>query len=142
MNTSIQNSSLPTDEEKLHIASTFINAVKNNEWTALQTILAPDATWTLPGTSILSGLAANAEAIIRRAQGLKNFGVNFQLQHILYGLHGITLSLHNTASRGNLLLDEQVAIVCQVNDGKIISMATYLSDVAGINEFFVPGIID
>ncbi|PTR01408.1 hypothetical protein C8P68_101642 [Mucilaginibacter yixingensis] len=142
MNTSIQNNILPTDEQKLQVAGTFLNAVKSNDWATLQTILATDATWTLPGTSVLSGLAASAEAIVKRAQGLKNFGVNFQLQHILYGLHGFTLSLHNTASRGDLLLDEQVAIVCQVNDGKITSMATYLSDVAGINEFFVPGIID
>ncbi|KAA2240052.1 nuclear transport factor 2 family protein [Chitinophaga agrisoli] len=142
MNTSNQNTILPTDEEKLHIANTFLTSLKNDEWDTMRSIIAPDAIWTLPGTSILSGPANGADAIIRRAQGLKRFGVKFQLMHILYGLHGVTLSLHNTSSRDNLILDEQVAIVCQINDGKITSMATYLSDVAGINQFFVPGIID
>jgi ketosteroid isomerase-like protein len=142
MKTSDQNSNLPTDDDKLHIANTFLTALKNNDWDTMRSILAQDASWTLPGTSILSGVAAGADAIIRRAQGLKSFGVKFELKHVLYGLHGVALSLHNTASRGSLILDEQVAIVCQISDSKIIAMATYLSDVTGIEQFFVPGIID
>ncbi|WPU92926.1 nuclear transport factor 2 family protein [Mucilaginibacter sabulilitoris] len=140
MKTSNQNNNLPTDEEKLYLATTFLTALRDNEWDTMRAIIAPDAVWKLPGTSILSGLAEGADAIIRRAQGLKHFGVKFQLKDILYGLHGVTLSLHNTATRDNLILDEQVAIVCEINDGKIISMATYLSDVASINAFFIDGI--
>jgi len=129
-----------TDDEKLALANTFITALKNNDWDSMRGILKPDATWTLPGTSLLSGLANGAEAIIKRAQGLKHFGVNFDLKYILIGLNGYTLSLHNTSRRGDLILDEQVAIVFEVQDGKVASMATYLSDVAGINAFFVEGV--
>jgi ketosteroid isomerase-like protein len=139
MKTSDQNN-LPTDEEKLTIGNTFLDALKNNKWDTMRSIIAEDAVWTLPGTSLLSGRATGVDAIIRRAQGLKYFGVKFQLKHLLYGLHGVTLSLHNTASRENLELDEQVAIVCEIADGKITAMATYLSDVAGINAFFIAGI--
>lgn len=131
---------VPTDDEKLAIANAFVNALKNNQWDTMNSILAADAIWTLPGTSLLSGPAYGAEAIIKRAQGLKHFGVNFDLKHILIGLYGFTLSLHNTASRGQLILDEQVAIVFEVEDGRIAGMATYLSDVAGINAFFIAGI--
>ncbi|NHA04232.1 nuclear transport factor 2 family protein [Mucilaginibacter sp. HC2] len=140
MKTDNQNNTQPTDDEKLAIANKFITSLKSNDWDTMRSILAADASWTLPGTSLLSGLANGAEAIIKRAQGLKHFGVNFDLKYILIGLNGFTLSLHNTASRGNLLLDEQVAIVFEVNGGKIISMATYLSDVPGINAFFIAGI--
>jgi len=140
MKTSNQNNNLPTDEEKFTIGNTFLDALKNNKWDVMRSIIAEDAVWTLPGISLLSGRAAGADAIIARAQGLKHFGVKFQLKHLLYGLHGVTLSLHNTASRENLELDEQVAIVCEIADGKISSMATYLSDVAGINAFFIAGI--
>ncbi|MGN8069463.1 nuclear transport factor 2 family protein [Mucilaginibacter sp. SG564] len=140
MKTSESNNIQPTDAEKLSIAQTFINALKSNDWETMHSILADDAGWTLPGTSLLSGPANGAEAIIKRAQGLKYFGVKFDLKHILIGLNGFTLSLHNTASRGDLLLDEQVAIVFEVAGGKITSMATYLSDVAGINAFFIEGI--
>ncbi|MEN0053832.1 MAG: nuclear transport factor 2 family protein [Mucilaginibacter sp.] len=142
MNSSNQSNSFPTEEVKLNIANTFLTALKSNDWDTIRSIIAPEATWTLPGTSTLSGLADGVDAIIRRAQGLKAFGVMFQLKHILYGRSGVTLSLHNTSSRGELILDEQVAIVCEINDGKIISMVTYLSDVEGINNFFIPGIID
>jgi len=140
MKTSDQNNNLPTDEEKFTIGNTFLDALKNNKWDVMRSIIADDAVWTLPGTSLLSGRAAGVDAIIARAQGLKHFGVKFQLKHLLFGLHGVTLSLHNTASRENLELDEQVAIVCEIADGKISSMATYLSDVAGINAFFIAGI--
>jgi limonene-1,2-epoxide hydrolase len=129
------------DQQKLAIAHIFTTALKNNDWDNMRSILAPDATWTLPGVSLLSGLADGAEAIIKRVQSLKKFGVNFDLKYILIGLNGFTLSLHNTANRGELVLDEQVAIVFEVVDEKVSSMATYLSDVEGINRFFVPGII-
>ena len=136
----MNNNHLPTEAAILHIANTFITSLKNNQWDTMRSILAPDAIWTLPGTSLLSGPAHGAEAIIKRAQGLKYFGVNFDLKYILIGLNGFTLSLHNTATRGELILDEQVAIVFEVEAGKIAGMATYLSDVAGINAFFIAGI--
>ena len=140
MKTDNTNSNLPSDDDKLQLANTFITSLKSNDWDTMRSILAADASWTLPGTSLLSGYANGAGAIIKRAQGLKHFGVNFDLKHILIGFKGFTLSLRNTASRGDLILDEQVAIVFEVNDGKIIDMATYLSDVPGINAFFIAGI--
>ncbi|MBB6109086.1 nuclear transport factor 2 family protein [Mucilaginibacter lappiensis] len=140
MKTDNPNNNLPTDNEKLALANIFVTSLKSNDWDTMRSILAADASWTLPGTSLLSGPANGAEAIIKRAQGLKHFGVNFDLKYILIGLTGFTLSLHNTASRGELILDEQVAIVFEVNGGKIVSMATYLSDVPGINAFFIAGI--
>jgi ketosteroid isomerase-like protein len=140
MKTNNTNNTPPSDDEKLAIANVFITSLKSNDWDAMRSILAADASWTLPGTSLLSGPANGAEAIIKRVQDLKYFGVNFDLKHILIGLNGFTLSLHNTASRGDLILDEQVAIVFEVAGGRITDMATYLSDVAGINAFFIAGI--
>ncbi|PZF72709.1 nuclear transport factor 2-like protein [Taibaiella soli] len=130
-----------TDEQKLEIAKTFISALKNNDWSLMTSILMPEASWTLPGTSILSGLASGAEAIVTRTQSLKKFGVRFELKHILIGYDSVALSLHNTATRGDLMLDEQVAIVMKLKGDKIQYVTTLLSDVDGINQFFVPGII-
>jgi hypothetical protein len=93
----------------------------------------------VPGKSLLSGLASGPDSIIKRVQGLKSFGVNFKLNFILIGYTGFILSLHNIAIRGNLLLDEQVAFFFELTEGKIVSMATYLSDVEGINIFLLKG---
>lgn len=126
-----------TEEIKEQLANKFLTGLKNRDWQLMRSALADDVTWTLPGTSLLSGPAIGADAVIKRAGQLRDFGVMVQLNHILYGLDSVALSLHNTASRGDLILDEQVAIVCDINEGKISRIVTHLSDVEGINKFFV-----
>ena len=129
------------DIEMLKTGNDFLTALKNRDWPLMQSLLTDDATWTLPGTSLLSGEATGADAVVNRAKQLRNFGVAVQLNHLLAGKKGVALSLHNTAMRGSLLLDEQVAIVCDVVNGKISKITTHLDDVEGINAFFVDGII-
>lgn len=130
-----------TEEIKEQLANKFLTGLKNRDWQLMRSVLADDVTWTLPGTSLLSGPAIGADAVIKRANQLRDFGVMVQLNHILYGLDSVALSLHNTASRGDLILDEQVAIVCDIIDGRISRIVTHLSDVEGINKFFVEGVI-
>lgn len=130
-----------TEEIKEQLANKFLTGLKNRDWELTRSALANDVTWTLPGTSLLSGPAIGADAVIKRAGQLRDFGVMVKLNHILYGLDSVTLSLHNTASRGDLILDEQVAIVCDITDGKISRITTHLSDVEGINKFFIEGVI-
>lgn len=130
-----------SEEIKEQLASQFLTGLKNRDWQLMRSTLADNVTWTLPGTSLLSGPAIGADAVIKRANQLRDFGVMLQLNHILYGLDSVALSLHNTANRGNLILDEQVAIVCDIVDSKISRIVTHLSDVEGINNFFVEGVI-
>ena len=58
----------------------------------------------------------------------------------------MALSLHNTAQQGDSeallrsadrVLDEHVAIVCRLKNGKITEIETFLSDVDGMNAFFI-----
>jgi len=63
--------------------------------------------------------------------------LNFALEHILLSPDNMALALHNTATRGDLVLDEHLATVCTLSDGKIAAIETYLSDVEGMNAFFV-----
>ena len=142
MTYSNQETSVISTEQKAVIANTFLTAMKKNEWPNMADLMMDTVTWTLPGQSILSGEVSGVAAIIKRAQSLKKFGVMFELQHILYGMTGFTLSLHNTASRDGLVLDEYVAIVFELEGDKIRSMATHLSDVDSINQFFIEGIIE
>ena len=104
-------------------------------------ILTDDASWTLPGTSLLSGEAKGADAVVNRARQLRNFGVMVELLHILYSMNGAALSLHNTAGRGDLKLDEYVVIAMELRDQKICKLTTHLHDVPAINGFFIEGII-
>ena len=56
--------------------------------------------WTLPGSSLISGEAKGASAVIQRAKTIVAHGVNFEFKHILIGRQGAALSLHNAAQRG------------------------------------------
>jgi hypothetical protein len=56
----------------------------------------------------------------------------------MLGRDSFILKLHNTASRGSLVLDEHLGTVCTVRDGLIATADTHLSDITGMNAFFVP----
>ncbi|MBW8087990.1 nuclear transport factor 2 family protein [Streptomyces hygroscopicus subsp. hygroscopicus] len=107
------------------------------DWDGIRTLLADDATWTLPGDNTISGTAEGADAVVERAKKIASYGLNFELLHILVSRENMALSLHNTARRGEVRLDEYLSTVCRLRDGKIASIETYLSDVPGMNAFFV-----
>jgi uncharacterized protein len=96
-----------------------------------------DLVWTLPGSSLISGEAKGATAVIQRAKTIVAHGVNFELKHILIGRQGAALSLHNAAQRGAVRLDEHLATVMTMRDGKIAAIDIYLSDIEMLNAFFV-----
>lgn len=131
-----QAKNLLTDDAKLKLASQFLSSLKNKDWNLLRTLLTVDCTWTLPGSSIISGEAIGIDAVVTRAQLIVSFGVSLQLNHVLYGMNGFALSVHNQAIRGGVKLDEYLATVCVLRDGKIVAINTYLSDVPGVNAFF------
>jgi hypothetical protein len=126
-----------TDEHKKTIARQFLEALRSRDWSLLRSIMTDDIVWTLPGTSLISGEASGVDAVIGRAQRIVSYGLTFNLNHILIGQAGLALSLHNIAKRGAQNLDEHLATVCNLRDGKICAINTYLSDVEMVNAFFV-----
>lgn len=107
------------------------------DWDGIRTLLADDVTWSLPGDNTISGTAEGAEAVVQRAEQIASYGLTFELLHILVSAENMALSLHNTARRGDVQLDEYLSTVCRLRDGKIANIETYLSDVPGMNAFFV-----
>lgn len=136
MNNLDQMKNITSDETKLNLANQFLSSLKNKDWNLLRSLLTDDSIWTLPGTSIISGEAIGIDAVVGRAQLIVDFGVSLQLNHVLYGMYGFALSVHNQAVRNGIQLDEHLATVCLLKDGKIAAINTYLSDVPGVNAFF------
>jgi len=125
------------DEHKKTIARQFLEALRSRDWGLLRSLITDDIVWTLPGTSLISGEASGVDAVIGRAQRIVSYGLTFNLNHILIGQSGLALSLHNTARKGTQSLDEHLATVCTLRDGKICEINRYLSDVEMVNAFFV-----
>ncbi|MFD4635449.1 nuclear transport factor 2 family protein [Streptomyces sp. NPDC058284] len=127
---------MSTDESALALGRSFHRALVSGDWDAIRALLHDDATWTLPGDNTISGTADGADAVVERARRIASYGLNFELLHILVSRENMALSLHNTARREDAVLDEYLATVCRLRDGRIASIETYLSDVPGMNAFF------
>lgn len=121
---------------KEDLAAIFHGALIRKDWRALRTIMSRDITWTLPGNNQISGTAEGIDAVIARAQLIASYGLSFTLQHVLVSRDNMALSLHNTARREDLALDEHLATVCRIEEGEITAIETFLSDVEGMNKFF------
>jgi ketosteroid isomerase-like protein len=124
-------------EVQQQLAKAFHAYLTARDWDGIRSLLTDDATWVLPGDNTISGLADGADAVVERAKKIASYGLNFELLHILVSPENMALSLHNTARRGEVRLDEYLSTVCRLRDGKIASIETYLSDVPGMNAFFV-----
>jgi ketosteroid isomerase-like protein len=128
---------MTTEGQKTELAQKFLTGLRNRDWESLKSLMTEDIVWNLPGSSLISGEAHGIDAVIRRSQLIVSYGLTLTLKHILIGQHGVALSLNNTARRGDLQLDEHLATVFSLREGKICAISTYLSDVEMLNAFFV-----
>ncbi|MFI7102271.1 nuclear transport factor 2 family protein [Streptomyces sp. NPDC050161] len=123
--------------ERYGIGKAFHAALATADWDGIRSLLHDDAVWVLPGDNTISGAAEGADAVVERARKIAGYGLRFELLNILVSRENMALSLHNTARRDDAVLDEYLSTVCTLRDGKIASIETYLSDVDGMNAFFV-----
>ena len=124
---------MPTPEK---IAEAFYATLVGRDWQAMRQLFHDDATWTLPGDNAISGAAVGADAVVERARLIAGYGLSFELENILLSRDNMALGLHNTGERNGVRLDERLATVCRLRDGRIAEIETFLSDVPGMNRFF------
>jgi ketosteroid isomerase-like protein len=125
--------------QNIALGRKFHAALVAGDWDAIRALLTNDAKWILPGNNTISGPAVGADAVIARAKAIAAYRVNFELTDILVSRTDMALGLHNTAERTGVKLDERLATVCRVRDGKIAQIETFLSDVEGMDAFFTAG---
>lgn len=85
----------------------------------------------------MSGEARGIDAILKRSEILESFGVEIEIEHVVYGFRGVALRLHNTGKRDGRILDEHLTTVCHLDGDKIRRLDTFISDVEMLNAFFV-----
>lgn len=124
---------MQTPEE---LAKAFHASLVKGDWVAMRALFHDDASWTLPGDNAISGPAVGGDAVVERGQLIASYGLSFKLEHILLSRDNMALGLHNTAERDGIILDEHLATVCRLRDGRIAEIETFLSDVPGMNRFF------
>src|SRR5271154_2033766 len=125
-----------TDQERKQLATSFIEALRAGDADGFRSIMTDDVLWTLPGTSLVSGIAKGVEGILKRTRCIVEYGANVEIQHVVLGYEGVALLLHNTGNRNGQILDEYLTTVCRLRNGKIARLDTYISDVEMVNAYF------
>jgi ketosteroid isomerase-like protein len=125
-----------TDEDRKQLATSFIAALRAGDANGFRAIMTDDVVWTLPGTSLVSGIAKGVEGILKRARTIVDYGANVEIQHVVVGYEGVALLLHNTGKRNGRILDEYLTTVCTLREDKIVRLDTYISDIAMVNAYF------
>src|ERR1700733_7487450 len=101
----------------LAVTQAFLRATGLKDWAAVRLLVADDAIWNLPGTSLVSGESRGADAVVARSQQLSSYGLDVAVERILYGMAGVAVSLHNAGRRGDAVLDEHLTNVVSVRNG-------------------------
>lgn len=125
-----------TDEDRIQPATSFIVALRAGDANGFRAIMTDDVVWTLPGTSLVSGIAKGVDGILKRARTIVDYGANVEIQHVVVGYEGVALLLHNTGKGNGRILDEYLTTVCTLREGKITRLDTYISDIAMVNAYF------
>src|ERR1700722_14901494 len=121
--------------QKKESALTFIHSPQPRDPVLLKSVLTEDAVWSLPGTGEISGEAIGADGIVARGQSLGEHGVHFELLHVIYGLEGMGIMLHNTGRSRGRILDEFLTTIFRLDGDKIERIDTYISDVPMLNAY-------
>lgn len=121
---------------KDEITRKFSAAMAARDVDLLKDIMTNDVTWSLPGTSLMSGEAHGVEAVLKRAEIMHRHGVHVQIEYVVFGLKDVAQHLHNTGQFGGNVLDEHISNVYGLRENKICRIDTFVSDVAMLNAFF------
>jgi uncharacterized protein len=125
------------DEQKKALAVNFATAVKSRNPQLLQSLVTDDVTWSLPGTSLMSGEVHGVDGILMRAEILDAFEVNVQIEHVILGYKDVGFHLHNTGHKGDKILDEHLTTILILDGNRIRRLETLISDVPMLNAYFV-----
>jgi ketosteroid isomerase-like protein len=106
-----------TDEDRKQLATSFIAALRVGDANGFRAIMTDDVVWTLPGTSLVSGIAEGVEGILKRARTIVDHGANVEIQHVVLGYEGVALL-------NGRILDEYLTTVCTLRESKIARLDT------------------
>ena len=118
-----------------NVATQMLLASRRGDWDGVRDCLDPEVVWTLPGTSQVSGEVIGIDDVVRIAQIIDSANLTVEPKHVLVGFDTVIATIHNTASKP-VALDEQLALVFEIRNRKITSIATHLSDVPGLDRFY------
>jgi uncharacterized protein len=124
------------NDDMCKLAGRFRKATSTQDQELLRSMTTDDVVWSLPGNNIISGNARGVAAILRRSRLLADYGVDIAIDHVVYGLTGFGLLLHNTGNRLGRVLDEHLTTVFQLRGTLVATLDSYIADVTMLDDYF------
>ena len=124
------------EPQKKTLATQFVKGLQTQDGALLRLIMVQDVVRSLPGKSLMSGEAHGVDAILKRTQILRSYGVSIAIEYVLFGSADVALALHNTGTKDGQILDEHLTSVLLLDGERIQRVNTYISDVGMLNEYF------
>ena len=97
---------------------------------------APDITWTIPGTSVVSGRASGIDEVTGLADTFAQYGLHITPKGLAFGRDSVAVTLHDTGQHAGKRLDQDVVNVLTIRDDKISDVTAHLTDVDSFDAYF------
>ena len=115
------------------------DAFRAGDFDLVETLIAPDVVWHVPGNNLISGTYTSRDSIFgcfNKIFELSNGSYQPQIHDILANDDHTVALLHATARRGEKTLDQDYAFVFHVRDGQIAELWEAWTEGPAWNEFW------
>ncbi|MCU1680659.1 MAG: hypothetical protein JWQ81_1398 [Amycolatopsis sp.] len=136
VSTPSHNTPTLTDPERQAIVSRFATAFTHDDHAGIAANSAANITWTIPGTSAVSGERRGVNAVIHLADVLAQYELHISVQAFTFGTDTVAVELRDSGSHNGKTLDQDVVNVLTIRDGKIASADGNLANVNSFDAYF------
>ena len=120
------------------VAIRFATALNTRDEQGLQDICTADVSWTIPGTSAVSGRHEGIAGLVDVEAALHPYEVRPQLEALLHGPDSVVALVHDTGDHRGRRLDIRVALHIQLRQGRVAALVSHMSDVQAFDDYLAP----
>jgi uncharacterized protein len=125
-------------EAQRSLAVRFATALNTRDEQTLRELCSPDVSWTIPGTSEVSGRNEGVAGLVAVEAALAPHQITPQLEALLHGPDSIVALVHDTGDARGRRLDIRVALSIQLHEGRIAALVSHMSDVQAFDDYLAP----
>ncbi|QXG74372.1 nuclear transport factor 2 family protein [Modestobacter sp. L9-4] len=125
-------------DTRRELAVRFATALGTRDEQALGELCTPDVSWTIPGTSEVSGRHEGVAGLVAVEAALAPHQIRPRLEALLHGPDSIVVLAHDTGDHRGRQLDIRVALHVQVRAGRIAALVSHMSDVEAFDSYLAP----
>ncbi|ODR03740.1 hypothetical protein AWC25_13875 [Mycobacterium sherrisii] len=125
-----------TPQQQRTIVGAFASAIVHDDHAGIAEHATPDITWTIPGSSVVSGRAVGIGDVTRLADTFAQYGLQISPQGFAFGRDTVAVTLHDNGEHNGKRLDQDVVNVLTIRGDKISDVTAHLTDIDSFDAYF------